>query len=316
MNNTFKSLLSKGVSSDIAQKIIDSNYTLSTLSACSTKELEDLGINEKLKNQIFDSKRPPIPDNITDNLLYKSRRTCCICRDSNRSIIIHHIKEWSESKSNEENNLVVLCLHHHDEAHTRKELSQNLTAERIIEGKNRWEKEIEKLDKEILKLDFKELDVVTNQFSLLKKKWYNFLKKLGMRINLIDDPIEKIKFDFKIYGKSILLIKVFNIEKIEDLINKENLIQNFKGAHFLDSLIVLGAKPFLSNDGFYSNELNIQIGWIYNYGGQNWDSIMLKSNYDISNGKFFVENLLYEETNYKNFLTDDNFDEIMEIWNK
>mgnify|MGYP003686049017 CR=1 FL=1 len=58
-----------------------------------------------------------------------------------------------------------------------------------------------------------------------------------MRINLIDDPIEKIKFDFKIYGKSILLIKVFNIEKIEDLINKENLIQNFRGAHFLDSLI-------------------------------------------------------------------------------
>lgn len=43
---------------------------------------------------------------------------------------------------------------------------------------------------------------------------------------------------------------------------------------------------------------------------------MLKQNYDISNGKFFVEDLLYQETNYKNFLTDDNFDEIMEIWNK
>lgn len=43
---------------------------------------------------------------------------------------------------------------------------------------------------------------------------------------------------------------------------------------------------------------------------------MLKQNYNISNGKFFVENLLYEETDYKNFLTDYNFDEIMEIWNK
>ena len=316
MNNTFKSLLSKGISSDIAQRITDSGYNLSTLSACSEKELENLGVDKSLKNQIFDSKRPSIPDNITNNLLYKSRRTCCICRDSNRSIIIHHIKEWSESKSNEENNLVVLCLHHHDEAHTKRELSQNLTPERILEGKKRWEKEVEKLDKEILKLDFKELDVVTNQFSLLKNKWYNFFKNLGMRINLIDDPIEKIKFDFKIYGKSILLIKVFNIEKIEDLINKENLIQNFRGAHFLDSLIILGTKPFLSNDGFYSNELNIQIGWIYNYGGQNWDNIMLKKNYDISNGKFFVEDLLYEEIDYKNFLTDDNFDEIMEIWNK
>ena len=137
MNNTFKSLLSKGISSDSAQRITDSGYNLSTLSACSEKELENLGVDKSLKNQIFDSKRPSIPDNITNNLLYKSRRTCCICRDSNRSIIIHHIKEWSESKSNEENNLVVLCLHHHDEAHTKRELSQNLTPERILEGKKK-----------------------------------------------------------------------------------------------------------------------------------------------------------------------------------
>ena len=95
MNNTFKSLLSKGISSDIAQRITDSGYNLSTLSACSEKELENLGVDKSLKNQIFDSKRPSIPDNITNNLLYKSRRTCCICRDSNRSIIIHHIKELS-----------------------------------------------------------------------------------------------------------------------------------------------------------------------------------------------------------------------------
>lgn len=88
MNQTLKSLISKGIDSKLAQRIVDENYTLKDLSALSPEELLKFGIDERLRNQIFDSNRHPIPENIVDTLLYKSRRTCCICRDSNRSIII------------------------------------------------------------------------------------------------------------------------------------------------------------------------------------------------------------------------------------
>ena len=315
MNRTFKSLLAKGIDSNVAQNIVDAELNLSTLSSCSLIELKELGVTNEIKDKIYDA-RPPIPDEIIDSLLYKSRRTCCVCRETERSIIIHHIIEWSESKSNEESNLVVLCLLHHDEAHSKKELSQNLTPERIKAAKTKWENEVLTLDKEILESDFKELEATTKQLFELKKKWFNFLKSVGMRVEILDDPTNKLKFDFRIYGKAILLVKVFEIDSIDELLNKEKLIQHFQSAHFLDSLIILGNKPFLSNDGFYGNETNIQIGWIYSFGEDNWDNVMLKEQYDISNSKFFIENLLYENTSYKNFLTDDYFGDVMGIWNK
>lgn len=228
MNKTLKSLLAKGINSKVAEKIINSGYNLSTLSACSKEELEELGIDEFTRKQILD-KRPPIPEDIIDNLLYKSMRTCCICRKSKRQIIIHHIIEWKVSRSNQEENLVVLCLKHHGEAHTYKELAQNLTADRIIAAKSKWENEVAEMSK---KSAFKELEVITRQDYILREKWFNFLSKINMRIENIESSIEKFKFDFKIYGKSFLFLKVYDIEHIDDLINKENLIQNFKGAFF------------------------------------------------------------------------------------
>ena len=69
MNPTYKALIARGISSDIANKIIDKKHTLKSLSALSANELLEFGINDILKNQIFDSNRPPIPDNIIDNLL-------------------------------------------------------------------------------------------------------------------------------------------------------------------------------------------------------------------------------------------------------
>lgn len=314
MNKTYKALISRGISTDIADRIVCKKHTLSSLSALSKNELNQLGINECLKNKIFDVNRPSIPENIIDNLFYKSKRTCCICRDNSRSIVIHHITEWSISKSNEENNLVVLCVQHHDEAHTHKEHSQNLTPKNIQFAKSKWETDVKNADIQLLHNDFKELNVITLKNSNLKKQWFNFLQKIGMRIEIIIDSLENKKFDFNIYGKTIIKVKVFDIEKIDDLINAESLIQEFKESSFLDSLIILGAKPFLSNNGFYSNEQNIQIGWIYSYGEESWDNVMLKENYDISNSKFYIENLLYENTNYKNFLTDSDYDDIMQKW--
>lgn len=309
MNKTLKSLLAKGISSDISSKIIEAGHSLKSLSVCSEDELLQYGITSDIKKQIFGNNRPEIPEKILDSLLFKSRRTCCICRDSIRSIIVHHIHEWSDTKSNNEDNLVVLCLHHHDEAHSKKELSQNLTSERIVAAKIEWEKQVLELDKKLLLASFKENEITTIKLSRLKEKWMFFLRSLNMRIEVGEG------YDFKIFGKSVIYVKVFEIDSIDELVNSNKLIDNFDSHNFLDTLLILGNGPFLSNNGFYSNETNIQIGWMYNYGGDEWDNIMLKENLDISNSQFFIENLLYENTNYKNFMTEDEFDEIINIWN-
>ncbi|MDX2303543.1 MAG: HNH endonuclease signature motif containing protein [Microscillaceae bacterium] len=310
MKNTFRALLARGVDSEKANKIVKAGYTIQNLSTCKPDELKDIGIDESDLELILSSSRPAIPDEIVDNLLYKSRRTCCICREKEKSVIIHHLIEWNKSKSHLEENLVILCLHHHDEAHTKRELSLNLTPERIKVAKKKWETEVEKHDKELLLLEFKELKVIPKKLSILKNKWFNFLQKIDMKIELLESSI----YDFKIYGKRSLVLKVYEINDIKELENNDLLIREFKEDSFFDNLIILGNGPFLSNKGFYSNETNIQIGWVYSHGAGDWDLVMLKEGFDISNSIFYIENFLYPQTNYKNFLTEADYELIKEYW--
>lgn len=186
-----------------------------------------------------------------------------ICRDGNKSIIVHHINPWKDSRSNEEDNLVILCLEHHDLAHTRKDLTQNLTPDSIRYAKKVWEKEVEKLDAEVLAAEFKELNVIPIRLSNLKERWFNFFKRLGWEIQLVTDPFKKFKYDFYLHGKKELFFKVYEIAEISELVQNHKLIKDYTGESFFDNLIVLGYRPFLSNNGFYQNEINIQIGWVF-----------------------------------------------------
>lgn len=312
MSQTFNALIGKGIDSEKANKIIRNGLTIEQLATCSHDTLNEIGLNKNDLDLIFRSKRPPIPDEIVNSLLYKSRKTCCVCREREKAIIIHHIVEWNKSKSHSEDNLVVLCLVHHDEAHSKKELSLNLTPNRIRAAKEKWELEVQKHDNVILSLTYKELLAIPKQLSKLKEKWFNFLQKLDMKIEQSDTP----RYDFKIHGITTLVVKVYEISDIKELDKKEVLIQKADEDTFFDNLIILGNGPFLSNNGFYGNEINIQIGWVYSHGAQEWDHVMLKEGYDISNSIFYIENFLYPHTSYKIFLTDDDFPDIKKVWEK
>ena len=249
--------------------------------------------------------------------MYKSRNTCCICRDSTKSIVVHHIEEWNVSKNNSEENLVVLCVDDHDKAHTKKELSKNLTSDLIKSSKIKWEKEVKEHVENLLNNQiFKELNVLPVKISELKEKWFNFFKALGWKVELVDNPIDKLKYDFKVFGNKEIVFRVYDIDEINHLLNKDLLIQDFDDESFFDSLIILGKKPFLSNSGYYENETNIQIGWVYSHGAEDWDHVMLKQDYDISNSIFYVENFLYKHTSYKAFLVESDMPTIMKYWNK
>lgn len=83
--------------------------------------------------------RVKIPEKLKHDLFYRSARTCAVCRVPG-GVQIHHIDE--NSSNNNEDNLVVLCLRCHDEAHTKRSLTQNLTSEDLLHAKKKWEAEV------------------------------------------------------------------------------------------------------------------------------------------------------------------------------
>lgn len=84
--------------------------------------------------------RKKLPRELEDTILYKTAKTCCVCRIPRTPVEIHHIDQ--NPANNVEENLIAICRNCHDEAHTKHALSKNLTAERLIEFKERWEQEV------------------------------------------------------------------------------------------------------------------------------------------------------------------------------
>lgn len=135
--------LGYGLNSAMARRLAKSGVSPGKLRTFSDSKLEKLGLNRDVRKTL---KRPAIPFDTLFRVLQKSRRTCCVCHRPGRTIIIHHIKEWHKSRSHKENNLAVLCLNDHGEAHTRRQLGQNLTASHIEKHKAQWEARVAQAD--------------------------------------------------------------------------------------------------------------------------------------------------------------------------
>ena len=79
--------------------------------------------------------RKKLPEALAQSVLYSSAYSCVICQGQH-GLHVHHIDK--NNSNNVEDNLVVLCQAHHDEAHTLHELSRNLTPARIKGAKKNW----------------------------------------------------------------------------------------------------------------------------------------------------------------------------------
>jgi hypothetical protein len=80
------------------------------------------------------SNRIKIPEKLKQSLLYQSAFVCVVCQEL--KVQVHHIDQ--NRNNNVEDNLVVLCHLHHDEAHSTSTLSQNLTSTRLKKFKKEW----------------------------------------------------------------------------------------------------------------------------------------------------------------------------------
>lgn len=141
LNKTYNALVQRGVPSDVAERVSSSGQTLQKLRLMPDPDLLALGFPPDTVARVRSGPRPPIPESTVYQLLYESKSRCCVCRDD-LPFVIHHIEPWESTHSHGGENLAVLCVYHHAEAHTKHGLSQNLTAARIREFKAKWVEEV------------------------------------------------------------------------------------------------------------------------------------------------------------------------------
>lgn len=145
-NPVERALMARGVDSALARRLREEKWTLAKLQLQRPEKLLDLGLSETVVPVILGKVRPPIPHDVLIKTLYDNRWLCCVCRDADRPIIVHHIKPWAESRDHSPANLAVLCSIHHGEAHSRHALELTLTPDRLKASKAAWEQEVSRLD--------------------------------------------------------------------------------------------------------------------------------------------------------------------------
>lgn len=146
MNRTQAALVSRGLDTVRAQQLVADGWTLSKLKARTKSDLTALGLDEVSIFQILTGARPAIPLSTLMQVLFANRFTCCVCRESERGIILHHIVPWKLSRDHSAANLAALCLEHHEKAHIRSTLSRNLDADALRSFKADWEKKCQDSD--------------------------------------------------------------------------------------------------------------------------------------------------------------------------
>jgi len=176
-------LVGRGISLDKAKQLIRLGHNIKNLKKLNISGLIKLDLT-KGEASAFLSKRPPIPEGDVIKLLCESRSTCCVCRSETESIIIHHIKYWEESHSHSEENLVVLCLNCHDKAHSKKELTQNLTPSKVKELKRRWLNKVIELDRKRIQGYISEEGVCWDYFNI--KRIYELVNSLDIDLTNFD----------------------------------------------------------------------------------------------------------------------------------
>jgi hypothetical protein len=86
--------------------------------------------------------RTPIADDVAANLLSRSDRTCCVCRERGKPTQIHHIDE--DPSNNDPNNLAVLCLHCHEETQIRGGFGRKLDTHQVVQFRDDWFARVQK----------------------------------------------------------------------------------------------------------------------------------------------------------------------------
>lgn len=145
-NRTDIALMARGMTNTQAKQLREQGWTLGKLQATNDGALQTLGISAEIIERLRGEARPAIPADTLTKVLFANRWVCCICRDAERPVIVHHIRPWAESRDHSAENLAVLCTQHHGEAHTTRGLEVTLNSSRLRDAKQLWEAEAARRD--------------------------------------------------------------------------------------------------------------------------------------------------------------------------
>lgn len=84
-----------------------------------------------------------VPESTVQEILARSRKKCCVCREEGHQI--HHIDGVSSNHSRD--NLVLLCLQHHHQAEREGGLGRELNPERLRSLRDMWYRTVAKQEK-------------------------------------------------------------------------------------------------------------------------------------------------------------------------
>lgn len=85
-------------------------------------------------------KRIPIPKDLAADVLFAADRTCCVCRENGKAVQIHHID--GDPSNNTQENLVVLCLEHHNQTQITGGFGRKLDAPLVTRYRDEWLKHV------------------------------------------------------------------------------------------------------------------------------------------------------------------------------
>ena len=91
-NPVERALMTRGIDSALARKLREEKWTLAKLRMQRPEKLLELGLSESVVPKILGKGRPPIPTDLLIKTLYDNRWLCCVCRDAERPVVVHHIK--------------------------------------------------------------------------------------------------------------------------------------------------------------------------------------------------------------------------------
>ncbi len=84
--------------------------------------------------------RKRIPKELALQVEFASDRICCVCHEPNKAVQLAHIDD--DPSNNDFDNLALLCLDCHSQAHTRGGFGRNLTADLVRKYNADWRKQI------------------------------------------------------------------------------------------------------------------------------------------------------------------------------
>ncbi|ABS55940.1 HNH endonuclease [Methanoregula boonei 6A8] len=177
-------------------------------------------------------KRTEIPADISAKVLFDSNRTCCVCRNDSKQVIIHHLDE--NPSNNKLDNLAVLCLECHGKTHTRGGFDRKLDADQIKLYREDWlrlvlqQRAIFTLEDTEPPFATGELELITSQAEIFKEhRQYVLLAGLYHSINNLELRDKYIELALKKKQPDSTIIWLRCLQNKQELIPEAVLKRNF-----------------------------------------------------------------------------------------